>query len=127
MTATLIIDQMPFRNFRIEIEDEALAQLQGKLTARGEVDAGFSIHRVGPVGDVARDATGVAVWSIERRHPWAIELCGLVGGAGDPNRLTVSGIPIMVRFLPKPWERGVRVLLVGGRLHVESLPSEAAQ
>jgi hypothetical protein len=106
--------------FAVLISDDAKQLIRRSLTAESGPSPGLMIHRQGPVGEVSRNASGEASWSIERRHPWAIAV-GSYQTPDDEGIIVVDGIRVWLPLIPRPGEKGVSVSVREGQLYVEGI------
>src|SRR4051812_8539284 len=106
--------------FAVLISDDAKQLIRRALATESGPSPGLMVHRQGPLGDISRSPGGEATWSIERRHPWVIE----VGSYETPDEdgiTVVDGIRVWLPLIPRPGEKGVSVSVREGRLFVEAI------
>ena len=85
-------------------------------------ESGANDHRQGPVGDVSRNSSGQAAWSIERPHPWAIQVGSYETIRDDDETIVfVDGVRVWLPLIPRKGEVGVIVKVKEGQLHVEAI------
>lgn len=108
--------------FKVKITAEAKAIIVRAIANHGGPKAGLMIHRQGPTGDILRDANGNAAWSIERRHPWAIQVGSYETIPDDSeNVVFVDGVRVWLPLIPREGELGITVTVQEGQLHVEAI------
>jgi len=108
--------------FRVEIDDEARPLLARWLADFDLLRPCILIERAGPVGDVARDADGKAVWSVYRPRFWSVSIGAAPDGPPHTGLLDVDGFQVRVPHDPGPGERTLRIGVLDGRLQVKVLP-----
>jgi len=106
--------------FEVRITSEAEPLLR-RAVAEGPARTGIVISRQGPVGDVKRGASGEALWSIEQRHPWQMEIQSLEP-IPDADLMRVGEFLVWLPLLPRPGELGVVISAQGGQLRADALP-----
>jgi hypothetical protein len=108
--------------FEVKITTEAKEIIGRAIADHVGPKAGLMIHRQGPTGDNSRDANGNAAWSIERRHPWAIQVGSYETIPDDSENIVfVDGVRVWLPLIPRKGELGVTVTVLEGQLHVEAI------
>src|SRR4051812_24678571 len=108
--------------FEVRITAEAKRIIEPVIHHHEGENAGLMIHRVGPVGDLSRSASGGAAWQIERRHPWAVQV-GSYSAIGEKGEdvVVADGVNVWLALIPREGELGVVVTVHEGQLHVEAI------
>jgi len=104
--------------FEIHVTSEARPVLRNAIAQVSGARAGVTISRQGPVGDVKRGASGEALWLIEHRHPWQLEIQSLEP-IPDAELVHVDEFRFWLALIPRPTEGGVVISINDGRLHVD--------
>jgi hypothetical protein len=108
--------------FEVRFTSEAKTIIATAVASHAGPKAGLMIHRQGPVGDVSRTQSGNTAWSIERRHPWAIQVGSYETIPDDDETIMfVDGIRVWLPLIPREGELGVIVKVRDGHLHVEAI------
>ena len=108
--------------FEVRITAEAKTIIWRAIANEDRAKAGLMIHRQAPTGDVSRNSSGQAVWSIERPHPWAIQIGSYETIRDDDETIVfVDGVRVWLPLIPRKGELGVIVSVRDGQLHVEAI------
>ena len=108
--------------FEVRLTPEAKTIVERAMAKHVGPKPGLMIHRQGPVGDVSRTPRGNTAWSIERRHPWAIQIGSYETIPDDDETIMfVDGIRVWLPLIPREGERGVIVGVRNGQLHVDAI------
>ena len=108
--------------FEVRFTAEAKTIIANAIANHAGPKAGLMIHRQGPVGDVSRTPSGHTAWSIEHRHPWAIQVGSYESIPDDDESIMfVDGIRVWLPLIPREGELGVVVTVREDQLHVEAI------
>jgi hypothetical protein len=105
--------------FTVTLSPDAKRLIEDRGLARNLHKPGLLIHREGPRGEVTRSSEGRAKWEVERPYPWRAQVGEFETFAESDDVFLVEGVRVWLALIPKPHERGVRVLVLEGELHVE--------
>jgi hypothetical protein len=109
---------------KVCISEEARTAVFAIGARDGYVKPGLVVHRIGPIGDVKRNASGQAEWAIERPRPLRVEVQDLADRFADPTfAVVVDGVLVVFMLFPRPGESGVNISLSNGELYAE--PTDA--
>ena len=106
--------------FRVHLTPAAKRHLETVLEKMDHPRPGAMVMRQGPKADVVRSPNGSASWSVERPHPWAIQL-GSFETYPDNELMLVDGIRFYLALIPRDNESGVTVDVRDGELFVEPI------
>ena len=108
--------------FDVRFTAEATAIIRKEIADCDGAKAGLMIHRQGLVGDISRNSSGQAAWSIQRPHPWAIQVGSYETIRDDDETIVfVDGVRVWLPLIPRKGEIGVIVTVKEGQLHVEAI------
>jgi len=106
--------------FVVQLTPAAKSYLDKALQALDLPRSGAMLMRQGPNADVIRSPSGDVSWTVERPHPWAIQL-GSFETYPDNELVCVDGIKFYLALMPRDHEQGVSIDLRDGRLFVEQI------